>query len=624
MRMRVLASVVSAALIVVVNTGFQPGTFHDVKPRYISLLIGISDYQHFSARGPAGQTDLQGPLNDVERMRASLRRWGFGDPGSTKVLVNESASRTGVLQALDWLATATTDSTDVVVVYYSGHGSYATDADGDERRLATNDTLDEGLVPWDAQNIHDGAQLILDDEIRERLGRLKTRNVTVLLDACYSGTATRAPGQSETRRAKGPVGPATSGAASARGTSLDLLQQPGHTLITAASAQQLADEQLFREDQKIFGVFTYYLTRVLDAARPSARYDEVMQEVRLAMSNAFLPQTPQLEGDQSAPLFNVSAVAARRPFAVVQRKGPQLTIDFGAVHGVREQSVFDVFAPNDASFSDAPLAQLRVDSVTHATAYVSVLGEAAAVVENARAVLARVPRGAKTVSRLPVLVQGPARADLGKLGFIRVVDDSSIAETRVKGDHVSVRGITLPPLPDRSSVCDRLARAYAIASFELIQNPQPPSDIDVQVRVVPTGKDPEQRSTPIDTAYIGQFYDFYARVDAPANTRLFLSAGVVGYSSPPFMLYPQVGVAPPLFPLNRWVKFFTTDIVKPAGVELIKVIVSSDPFDFDALIKSLPNCDGARSGESTRWNAGSAAVTGWTTVEHRLLIEVPR
>ncbi|HZC76260.1 MAG TPA: caspase family protein, partial [Ktedonobacterales bacterium] len=125
-------------------------------PRHVALLIGIGDYKYFEPPpGPPGQTDLSGPPNDVPRMRFTLRRYGFDGDSNVRVLRDAAASRQGIADGFRWLAERATDSADVVVVFYSGHGSRTRDANGDEALVTPGDTLDEALVPWDAKDVYD-------------------------------------------------------------------------------------------------------------------------------------------------------------------------------------------------------------------------------------------------------------------------------------------------------------------------------------------------------------------------------------------------------------------------------------------------------------------------------------
>jgi metacaspase-1 len=583
--------------------------------RHVALLIGISDYRHFERTGPPGQTDLEGPANDLERMRHSLRRWGFGAPEDTRVLRDADASRAGLLDGLRWVATRATDSADVLVIYYSGHGTYAPDGDGDERSTTPGDTLDEGLVPWDARDIHAPAQLLLDDDIRTMLATVGTKNVTLFIDACYSGTATRGPGDAGPGRARGPIGPGG-------GATFDMLQQPEHTLLTAASAQQLAEELPFPAEEAVFGVFTYHLTRALDGAAPTARYDEIIQQVRAGVSGALLRQTPQLEGERSARLFNVQGDVARRAYALVRSADGGYEIDIGAIHGVRDSATFDIFGAGEIGFGGTPVAQARVVSVAETTSRLRLVGADAAIPAGARAVLARVPIGASTFDLLPVWVDPRSgRADeVGGLPFVRVVADSADARAHVLADSIAYRGLRLPPVDADASVCTTLRRAFAIASFDLIRNPQPPSELMVRARMVPSGTVPNDEEVTTDTVAVGELYDIFVKVEAPRSARIYMTMAVAGFISDPAVLHPAEAALNQPFTLNQWVLVMPRiRPAPPAGLEVLKVVAGSDQFDLHALVNALPACARAR-GTRDPWKSQPVAVIGWTTLEHRVLI----
>ena len=161
-------------------------------PNKRALLVGINRYQFVSG--------LQGCVNDVRLMeRLLVDRFGFAPPQVT-VLTDEAATRDAILAALDQLV-ADTAPGDVVVFHYAGHGSQMTDREGDEAS-----GMDNTLVPvdsgrdWRAQG---GAcqenRDITDDELGLRLNALadRTPHVTVLVDACHSGTITRDVGGGE-------------------------------------------------------------------------------------------------------------------------------------------------------------------------------------------------------------------------------------------------------------------------------------------------------------------------------------------------------------------------------------------------------------------------------------------
>jgi hypothetical protein len=241
--------------------------------------------------------------------------------------------------------------------------------------------------------------------------------------------------------------------------------------------------------------------------------------------------------------------------------------------------------------------------------------------------MARVPVGAKTLAQLPVWIARSAtedRAVIERLDFVRVVADSGAAEAHVirgvGGSRVRINDVMLPPVEGETDLCGPLRRAFAIASFDLLQNPQPPLDLEVRLRIVPAGSTPTEARVAVDTAYIGpQRYDVYARVDAPANARFFLSATVMGYAGTPDVIYPSGETLNQPFPLNTWVSILPrVPMVEPAGLEVIKVVVDSNQFDLDPLVASFPEC-GMR-GRGDRWKSDPSPVTGWTSVEHRVLV----
>jgi hypothetical protein len=634
-----VAALLAACSLALGAGGPRPASDPPREPRRVALLIGIGDYRHLSdtPRSPDGLTDLEGPPNDVQRMRASLRRWGFDGP-DVHVLLDSQATRAGILREMERVAERASDPGDVVVVYYSGHGSWPRDPDGDEQRVTPGDTADEALVPWDADDFQAAGELILDDQIHDWLRRIGTRNVTIVVDACYSGTLSRGVGDG-LRRPKG-----LAGNPSPRGTSLELLDEPGLTLITAAGSDQRAEEAVFPEARNhTFGVFTYHFTRALDGAESTTRYDALLNEVKRSIGFVF-PQLAQLEGDRAARIFHVQGDVPARPFALVTGTGgDSVRIDAGAVEGVRESSVYDVFGPGEVGFRGFPIAGIRIVEVGERDATGVLLPGAGAVPSGARATLARVPAGAVRPDRLPVYVEPSApdvAARLAAYPWIRLVDSPSGAVTHVARAHgdaiaVTVRGVPVPPQPYDASgaplgsgpagVCDRLSRAYGINAIQLIQNPHPPAGLEVQLRVVPAGT-PRQRIRPAreDTVHYGapgDAYDVWARVDVPAGSPFYLTAAWEGFTGSALLVFPAPGSAPAIFRTNEgWQRIHAGQrFAEPAGREAVKVVVGSDPFSLAPLVDGIPRC-GEGGTRGFHADAGAVVVTGWTEIEHPVVI----
>lgn len=165
-----------------------------------ALLIGLSEQADPSWGKIHGE-------NDVKLMRTLAMKSGFTD---IAVLVNREATKLGIVQALERLASRCGKG-DLVLIHYSGHGQMISDLDGDEalrhpgKRHAR---WDESLVPYDARLVYGpddrGEKHLTDDElsrhlsaIRKRLGQ--TGRLYVVLDACHSGDGTNGPSDEPTR-----------------------------------------------------------------------------------------------------------------------------------------------------------------------------------------------------------------------------------------------------------------------------------------------------------------------------------------------------------------------------------------------------------------------------------------
>ena len=147
-----------------------------------ALIIGISDYMNESlnyANKEYNFSDLNFPINDATEVKETLSK-SFG---RIKLITNSQASYENIKRAVTgWLNK--TDSEGLALFYFSGHGAFQTDSDGDE-----SDRKDEVLVPYDYPV---AKRFIVDDEIKEWLTNLKAKNVVFIADSCHSGTAHKA------------------------------------------------------------------------------------------------------------------------------------------------------------------------------------------------------------------------------------------------------------------------------------------------------------------------------------------------------------------------------------------------------------------------------------------------
>ena len=152
-----------------------------------ALLIGIGEYQ------AGAQWALPGTQNDLDAMQKLLMEGFSMPPAAIKVLRNKDATHQNILNTIDdWLIEGTNKG-DRIFLYYSGHGSFIPDLDGDESIEAGGDGYDETLVAYDVTcTAGNGCvNMVTDDEIGERLEKLADRYVISMFDSCHSGTVTR-------------------------------------------------------------------------------------------------------------------------------------------------------------------------------------------------------------------------------------------------------------------------------------------------------------------------------------------------------------------------------------------------------------------------------------------------
>lgn len=309
--------------------------FSTREPEKFALIVGINDYINYGDE-PGG--DLLGPRNDATAMRDVLvGRWGF-KPDNVKMLLDRTATRDGIRQGLSQWVGSRARPGDLVVFYFSGHGSQVRDRNGDEA-----DGLDETICPSDVLR-NSMAKDIKDDELGAWLRGLPTKNVTVILDSCHSGTATRSlasfvrrkaldrrvsdmpeePGTSEAPAvATRSLFASTASTAAAAAIPTDSYGE-GAIEFAAARANETAIESMFETGQGMVrpgGAFTVALVKYLWQVPPTTSHEDLLRMAREEVKKGRFAQMPNMsaagEGSRR-PLFHV----AGSPAAVAMETGP--------------------------------------------------------------------------------------------------------------------------------------------------------------------------------------------------------------------------------------------------------------------------------------------------------------
>jgi hypothetical protein len=269
-----------------------------------ALCIGINNY-------PGTHMDLGGCINDANDWAAELGRRGF----TVSKLLDSEATKAAMVAGFKSVIGGAVKG-DLVVITYSGHGTYVPDTNGDEL-----DGLDEALCPYDVQTAR---AALLDDEIHALFAaRAAGVRLVLISDSCHSGTVTRAaaadPDAEDAPRPRFmPMGnwlPADQLPRGVSGKPLPTVSvTSGISPFATAMSRGTGDLLLagckegpnnFSYDATIKsrpnGAFTYYALKTLRTLRPGATYADWMAAINPTyLPSVSYPQSPQIFGSAQA------------------------------------------------------------------------------------------------------------------------------------------------------------------------------------------------------------------------------------------------------------------------------------------------------------------------------------
>jgi hypothetical protein len=307
-----------------------------------ALLIGINQYRHLSE-----ERQLRGCIQDVELLSNLLQSRFEFDRSNIFTLLDECATRDGILKAFsDFIATVQTD--DIIVVQYCGHGSYMADA-------TKGSGWTETIVPHDSGREPTGypSTDIKDVEINEFLVQpltSKTPNLTLLFDTCHSGSIIRDDFASVVRSIN-PDGKIKSNRGGGRAARSGWTVE-NYTLLAACRADEGAHET-FR-DRVPYGAFTYQLCTLIKESRNEPL--RTLFQVASATVTAHYPsQHPILEGCRNGHIFGTEQLETLRRLTVLRifatDEKQEVEMDGGLASGVTLDSVWAA-RPLGASATD--------------------------------------------------------------------------------------------------------------------------------------------------------------------------------------------------------------------------------------------------------------------------------
>ena len=312
-----------------------------------ALLIGIDTYHPQSI----GVSSLKGCVNDIEAIETYLRqriatdkKWELVENSVVPwKLTNDLATRQAVIDGFQQhLCQA--DSEDVVLFYYSGHGSYETAPEDFQKLEQKKETgRIETLVFYDSRTSE--GQDLADKELSYLIEQVAKNNphILIILDSCHSGTATRDPEVVE--RQTNPDGKVRDlkdflfPQEWVRYRLSDSYQRPRHLAIAACRDIQTAKEHTGSNGQRR-GAFSYFLTEALQRTNGSLSYANLVQDINALITGKVKDQSPQIEAASDDLIQSFLGGAAGEPINYFTLSYDSEThnnwvINGGILHGIR-------------------------------------------------------------------------------------------------------------------------------------------------------------------------------------------------------------------------------------------------------------------------------------------------
>jgi len=364
-----------------------------------AVLVACTAYPNLPKR-----VSLIGPNNDATMVREFLTQSApvkFAPENITLLAdgLEGTAGSPTHQNILDALAATAKKARrdDFVYIHLSGHGSRQPAVDPNSE----TDGMDEIFLPSDTGVWADAAHIpnaLLDNQIGEALDAIRSTGAFVwfVIDACHSGTATRAAAIDEDFAVERQVKPEDLGipgdklaAAEAAGATRAVGDQPakpafGATAPTGAEAAGKGGLVGFYAAQTVettpemplpkgadgatrYGLFTFTIfSKIAESQNPAMTYRQLGQAVlQQYAADARNKPTPLFDGDLDAPVFGTKEGSAALQWPVTVKDGA-VTINAGLLHRLTPGAKLAIVAkPQDAT--DAAIGMVEVTSAKNLT-----------------------------------------------------------------------------------------------------------------------------------------------------------------------------------------------------------------------------------------------------------------
>lgn len=345
-------------------------------PNLYALLIGIDHYQpnqlYKSLKGAVRDinlvdTFLQQTLKIPPERIYKLISPNPEDAASLTARSDQQPTYENIVSAFDQI-TQLAQPGEQVYIHYSGHGGRATTIYPFKK-----EPNDEGIVPMNIGDTEAGRYL-RDVEITTLLKRMTDRGliVTLVLDCCHSGGATRgsdaeirSAGQTDTapRTASSLVAEAEELAqnwlALTQDRSLNLAGLPttrDYVLLAACRPNEYAYEYAVNGGTERHGALTYWMIDTLTSKATSGQsltYKLLHDRVNAQIQSKFAQQMPMILGESDRLVFGSERWSTPLTVTVIKViSNSQVTLNAGQAQGLSKGTRFSIYPFQTTDFTD--------------------------------------------------------------------------------------------------------------------------------------------------------------------------------------------------------------------------------------------------------------------------------
>lgn len=344
------------------------------------LLIGIDSY-----KPNRFYKSLKGAVRDINLVETYLKRDLQVPPERIRKLIAPNPEDPVLLEARSAQAeptyenivnafkeiTATAQPGEQVYIHYAGHGGRATTVYPNLKRGA-GEQNDEAIVPMDIGDTEKGRYL-RDVEMTTLLKRMTDKGliVTLILDSCHSGGATRGDAEIRSGAQTDTLNRTSESLVASReelernwleetgqhGLSVaGLPQARKYVLLAACRPNEYAYEYSPSSGAQRHGALTYWMIDTLTSAARSGQpltYKLLHDRVIAQVQSKFSQQIPMILGESDRRVFGCDRWSTPLTVSVIKVvSDSQITLNAGQAQGLSKGTRFSIYPPNTTDFTD--------------------------------------------------------------------------------------------------------------------------------------------------------------------------------------------------------------------------------------------------------------------------------